>query len=65
MSGPTTARPYVVAELLEGRGLRELGPSDPAGVGTINSVLVTPDGAARVYSYEQTLSELYLIQGVE
>jgi hypothetical protein len=36
-------------------------PLDSAGVGSISSVLVTPDGRASVYSYEQTLSELYLV----
>jgi hypothetical protein len=40
-------------------------PPDPAGVGSISAVLVTPDGLGTVYSYEQTLSELYLVDGLK
>jgi eukaryotic-like serine/threonine-protein kinase len=40
-------------------------PSDAAGVGGISSVLVNPDGSFAVYSYEQTLSELYLVEGLK
>ena len=44
---------------------RTLTPPDPAGVGSISSVLATPDGRTVIYSYEQTLTDLYLIQGLE
>jgi eukaryotic-like serine/threonine-protein kinase len=44
---------------------RQFEPADIAGVGTVSAVLVTPDGTAAVYSYEQTLSELYLIDRLE
>ena len=42
-----------------------LTPPEPAGVGGISSVLATPDGRTVIYSYEQTLTNLYLIQGLE
>lgn len=43
---------------------RSFMPPDAAGVGSVSSVLVTPDGATAVYSYEQTLSELYLVENL-
>ena len=40
-------------------------PRDPAGVGGITSLFVTPDGRLVVYSCEQTLSERYLVEGLK
>jgi dipeptidyl aminopeptidase/acylaminoacyl peptidase len=64
--GEMPANLYKV-EIASGRKTvwKTLTPPDAAGVGTISSVLVTPDGATTVYSYEQTLSELYLVTGVK
>jgi WD40 repeat protein len=44
---------------------KELSPLDPAGVFSIDPVLLTPDGKAYVYSYRRMLSELYLVEGVK
>ena len=43
---------------------KEFMPSDPAGVGLINPVLVTPDGRHYVYSFRRVLSDLYLAEGL-
>jgi eukaryotic-like serine/threonine-protein kinase len=45
--------------------VKTLMPPDPVGVGSLSSVLVTPDGRTIIYSFEQTLSELYLIEGLK
>jgi eukaryotic-like serine/threonine-protein kinase len=42
----------------------ELHPLSPAGVVTISPVIVSRDGGHFAYSYNQTLSVLYLISGV-
>jgi len=44
---------------------KKLMPSDPAGVGTIEALHVTPDGRSYCYTYAQTLSELYLVDGLK
>jgi eukaryotic-like serine/threonine-protein kinase len=48
---------------------KELAPLDPAGVMGLQSeprgVLLTPDGEAFVYSYWNTLTELYLAEGLK
>jgi Tol biopolymer transport system component len=45
--------------------LRELKPESPAGVVTIAPVVVSRDGKSFAYSYNQTLSVLYLVSGLE
>jgi hypothetical protein len=42
----------------------QLVPGDPAGVGHIISVQITPDGHAWAYSYRQNLADLYLVRGL-
>ncbi len=44
---------------------KELKPSDLAGINKMNSVLLTPDGKWYAYSYERTLSHLFIIDGVK
>jgi serine/threonine protein kinase/Tol biopolymer transport system component len=44
--------------------LQELKPESPAGVVTIAPVIVSRDGKSIAYSYNQTLSVLYLISGL-
>jgi len=43
---------------------KELSPADPAGVGTIETILLTPDGRSYVYSYTHNLSDLYIVSGL-
>jgi Tol biopolymer transport system component len=42
----------------------EFTPSDPAGVGVINPVFLTPDGRHYVYSFRRVLSDLYVAEGL-
>jgi serine/threonine protein kinase/Tol biopolymer transport system component len=44
--------------------VKELHPGAPAGVVSVAPVVVSRDGARFVYSYNQTLSTLYLVAGV-
>jgi hypothetical protein len=44
--------------------VRDVLPADPAGVGFINTVLMTPDLGTIVYSYRRTLSDLYVAEGL-
>jgi dipeptidyl aminopeptidase/acylaminoacyl peptidase/predicted Ser/Thr protein kinase len=44
---------------------KQLMPSDPAGVGTIGPILLTPDGKTCVYGYHRMLSDLYLVEGLK
>ncbi|MBL8914793.1 MAG: serine/threonine-protein kinase [Archangium sp.] len=41
-----------------------IGPADPVGMEHIKGGIVTPDGASYVYTVNQQLDELYLIEGV-
>ena len=43
---------------------KEIGPADLGGVTSIN-LRVSPDGEAYAYSYSRTLSELYVVEGLE
>jgi Tol biopolymer transport system component len=44
---------------------KEIAPADRAGVaGTINTIVVNPDGSAYAYRYVRILSELYLADGL-
>jgi Tol biopolymer transport system component len=45
--------------------VREVAPSDSAGVTTIESLLVTPDGRSLAYSYVHNLSDLYVVEGLK
>ncbi len=40
-------------------------PSDPGGVDSIGPVAITPDGSHFAYSYIRTLSQLFLVRGLE
>ncbi len=45
--------------------MREIMPSDSAGIDSANAVEFTPDGQAYVYTCLQQLSELHLVQGLK
>ena len=45
--------------------VQELRPGAPAGVVTVSPVVVSRDGTRFAYSYNQTLSVLYLISGLQ
>lgn len=42
----------------------DLLPADPAGVESLESILITPDGRSYAYSYQNNLSDIYLIDGL-
>jgi Tol biopolymer transport system component len=42
-----------------------LGPGDPAGLTGILPVRITPDGKSYAYSYNRSLSDLFLVEGVK
>jgi hypothetical protein len=42
----------------------QLMPADPAGVGQMIAVQITPDGRNCAYSYKQNLADLFLVSGV-
>jgi eukaryotic-like serine/threonine-protein kinase len=44
---------------------RTFMPADSAGITTIGSVRVTPDGKAYTYSFARNLSDLYVVEGLE
>jgi serine/threonine protein kinase len=44
---------------------RQLAPSDRAGVQSIESPLVTPDGRTYAYTYVRLIGDLYLAEGVK
>ncbi|HEY7575343.1 MAG TPA: hypothetical protein VIB08_09295, partial [Thermoanaerobaculia bacterium] len=44
---------------------RSLMPGDSAGVTSIGSVRITPDGKAYTYSYLRNLADLYVVEGLE
>ena len=45
--------------------IREIRPSDQAGVDNVDSVRVTPDGKTYAYSFAQNLSELHVVEGLK
>ncbi len=45
--------------------LKELAPSDPAGLDGFSGPYLTPDGKSYVYDIERHLSDLYLVEGLE
>jgi eukaryotic-like serine/threonine-protein kinase len=65
LAGELPARIYKV-EVATGKRsvLQELRPSAPAGIVNISPIIVSHDGARFAYSYNQTLSVLYLISGL-
>jgi len=45
--------------------VKQITPLDPAGVFSIDPILMTRDGKTYVYSYRRLLSELYLVEGLK
>jgi len=45
--------------------VRQISPSDPAGVQTITSVHFSADGKSYAYSYFRTLSDLWVVDGLK
>ena len=43
---------------------KELMPPDPAGVITVSPVNVTPDWKFYAYSYQRSLADLYVVEGL-
>jgi hypothetical protein len=46
------------------RSFKELQPPDPAGVDSIEPILLSGDGASYVYSYRRLLDDLFLAEGL-
>ncbi len=44
---------------------KELTPVDGAGIQDISPIIPTPDGQAYVYGYSRTLSDMYVVSGLE
>jgi hypothetical protein len=44
---------------------KELAPPDAAGVTAVNSAVVTRDGRSYAFGYNRSLSELYLVDGLQ
>jgi len=44
---------------------KELMPPDPAGVITVSPVSVTPDWKSYAYSYQRSLADLYVVEGLK
>jgi sugar lactone lactonase YvrE len=45
--------------------LKEVMPSDPAGVFRPNAFYITPDGKGYAYSVSRYFSDLYLVKGLK
>lgn len=45
--------------------LKEVMPTDTAGIFWPNSIIVTPDGRGYVYKLQRLLSDLYLVEGLK
>jgi hypothetical protein len=43
---------------------KEFSPADPAGVVSIEAILVTPDGRGYCYTYANNLSDLYIVDNL-
>jgi eukaryotic-like serine/threonine-protein kinase len=54
-------------ELATGRRTvwKEIVPADAAGVDQIGGIKITPDLKSYVYSYDRTLSDLYVVEGLK
>jgi len=44
---------------------KDLAPADPAGVWSMVSVMLTPDGKSYAYGFSRSLSELYIVEGLK
>ena len=44
---------------------KTLAPSDRAGITSVRSLRISPDGKSYAYSYTRVLSELYLVDGIK
>ena len=44
--------------------LHEVGPTDPAGLSSLASFQLTPDGSSYCYSFLRALSRLYIVEGL-
>ncbi len=44
---------------------KELSPGDPAGVFSIEPILMTGDGKAYIYSYRRLITQLFLVEGMK
>jgi Tol biopolymer transport system component len=44
---------------------RQLLPSDPAGMETIGTILMTPDAQTCIFGYHRMLADLYLVEGLK
>ncbi len=63
--GEIPARLFTVdIERGERRFVREIEPRDPVGVSGIRQIAITRDGRAYAYSYLQTLSDLFVVEGL-
>ncbi len=45
--------------------VREVMPADGSGIVDIAPIIITPDGTGYVYSFQRTLSDLYLVEGLK
>jgi eukaryotic-like serine/threonine-protein kinase len=45
--------------------VRQISPSDPAGIATMVGVIFSPDHKAYAYSYYRLLSDLYVVDGLK
>jgi len=45
--------------------VRELMPSDPAGVEAVGPVLMLPDQKSYVFGYQRILSDLHVVDGLK
>jgi serine/threonine protein kinase/Tol biopolymer transport system component len=61
-----SARVYLL-DIRNGRRVlwKQLAPTDPAGIREILSVVIAPDLKSYLYSYNRTLGELYLVEGLK
>jgi hypothetical protein len=64
--GDLPARVFKI-DLTSGRRelVKQITPLDPAGVFSIDPILMTRDGKAYVYSYRRHISELYFVEGLK
>jgi len=61
-----TARVYSVDVASGRRELwKEFAPRDPTGLIDISADAITPDGKTLVFAYHQTLSDLYVVEGLK
>jgi len=44
---------------------KQLTPADPAGITDVGSLAVAPDGKSYAYSYNRSLADLYVVEGLK